>query len=112
MLHNRRVGCAPLFEALTQPISCPICKLDGLQPIMLDEQSTVDYSHFLAGLVAFTCSLDHVFFLRYSGTNLCGQDLQAGDPGFSSTLTSLDHKLARLDDGLRTLETAKCISPE
>jgi hypothetical protein len=79
---------------------------------MPDAQGSADYSHSLAGLVALTCCLGHVFFLRSNDAEVRDSARHTAGQGCSSTLASLDDDLARLSHSLGKLEAAKSVNIE
>jgi len=107
------VGSANIsLRTMNQRISCPICQLDSIGLTMPDEQRSVDYSHCLAGLVAFTCCLSHVFFLRSNDAKVRDSARHTAGQGCSSAQPCLDDDLALLSDNLGKLKAAKSVNIE
>jgi hypothetical protein len=79
---------------------------------MPDDQPSAEHSSCLTGLVAFTCRLGHVFFLRSNDVDVQASARHTAVQTCSSALSSLDDKLVRLSESLEKVEAAKPVNIE
>lgn len=79
---------------------------------MPDDQRSVEHSYCLNGLVAFTCRLNHVFFLRSNDVDVRASARHTAVQTCSFALSSLDDELVRLSESLEKLEAAKPVNIE